>query len=248
MTSWYAVDGEGDAVVLLHGGLSDSTAWELQARALVERHKVFLTDRRGHGKTQDTHEPFSYEDMASETIEFLEEVVGGPAALVGWSDGGIVSLFVSLRRPDLVPRQVLIGANFNYEGLVPGFDPGDDPDAQDVAMFKQLYESVAVDPSHWPVFFTKSMNVWRDQPTLTVDDVARVTVPTLVLAGDDEVVRLDHTVAMYEALPEAQLAIVPGTSHALTLEKPDLVNRLIVDFLAETGPPETILPVMRAKD
>jgi pimeloyl-ACP methyl ester carboxylesterase len=84
----------------------------MQTPALAEHYRVFLTDRRGHGKAPDTDAPFSYDEMASETIEFLEHVVGGPSALVGWSDGGIVSLFVSLRRPDLVKRQVLIGANF----------------------------------------------------------------------------------------------------------------------------------------
>jgi pimeloyl-ACP methyl ester carboxylesterase len=102
-----------------------------------------------------------------------------------------------------------------------------------------------VDPSHWPVFFRKSMKMWREQPTLTVEDVARIHLPTLVLAGDDEAIRLDHTAAMYEALPEGQLAIVPGTSHVLTLEKPDLVNRLLLEFLAETGSPVTMVPIRR---
>jgi pimeloyl-ACP methyl ester carboxylesterase len=81
---------------------------------------------------------------------------------------------------------------------------------------------------------------------LTVDDVATVAVPTLVLAGDDEAVKLEHTVAMYEALQNAELGIVPGTSHVLTLEKPEIVNRLILDFLAETGPPVTMAPIRRA--
>jgi pimeloyl-ACP methyl ester carboxylesterase len=245
VTSWFSVEGDGDPIVLLHGGLSDSTGWGMQTPALAGEHKVFLADRRGHGRTPDTDAPFSYDDMATETIEFLEQVVGGPAALVGWSDGGVVALYVSLRRPDLVPRQVLIGANFHYEGLVPGFDMGDDPDAEHVAVFKALYEAVAVNPSHWPVFFTKSMTMWREQPTLTVEDVARIPVPTLVLAGDDEAIRLEHTTAMYQALPEGQLAIVPGTSHLLTMEKPDLVNRLLLEFLAETGPPATMAPIRR---
>jgi pimeloyl-ACP methyl ester carboxylesterase len=245
MTPWHSVEGEGDPVVLLHGGLSDSTGWGSQTPALVQGRRVFLVDRRGHGKTPDTDAPFSYEDMAAETIEFLEQVVGGSAALVGWSDGAIVALFVAMERPDLVPRQVLIGGSFHYDGLMPGFDLGDDPSADDVAIFKAMYEAVAVDPSHWPVFFAKTMKLWREQPTLTVDHLAKVSVPTLVLVGDDDALSLEHTVAMYEALQEAELAVVPGTSHVLTLEKPDLVNRLILDFLAETGPPETMVPIRR---
>jgi pimeloyl-ACP methyl ester carboxylesterase len=144
-----------------------------------------------------------------------------------------------------VPRQVLIGASFHYEGTVPGFDPDDDPEGEEAAIFKAMYEAVAVDPSHWPVFYAKTLKLWREQPTLTVDDVATVRVPTLVLAGDDEAIHLQHTAAMYESLPDAQLGIVPGTSHVLTMEKPDIVNRLILDYLAETGPPITVMPIRR---
>ncbi|HEV7535517.1 MAG TPA: alpha/beta fold hydrolase, partial [Acidimicrobiia bacterium] len=66
MTPWYEVNGDGAPVVLLHGGLSDSSAWIMQTSALAEHHRVFLTDRRGHGKTPDTDAPFSYEEMAAE--------------------------------------------------------------------------------------------------------------------------------------------------------------------------------------
>ncbi len=246
MTLWFDVRGEGDPVVLLHGGLSDSSAWIMQTDALAEHRRVFAYDRRGHGRTPDTDAPFTFDDMAAEAITFLEDVVGGPAALVGWSDGAIVSLFVSLRRPDLVPRQVLIGANFNHRGLIDGFDPADEPDNEEMAIFKSLYEGVAVDPSHWPAYYAKTLRLWREEPNLTVDDVAKATMPSLVLVGDDEPVALDHTAALYEALPQGQLAVVPGTSHVLTMEKPALVNRLILDFLAETGPPITMVPIRRA--
>jgi pimeloyl-ACP methyl ester carboxylesterase len=83
------------------------------------------------------------------------------------------------------------------------------------------------------------------EPTLTADDLRRVDVPTLVVAGDDDLVRLDHTCALFAALPAGQLAIVPGTSHALPLEKPDELARLILDFLGADGPPQTLMPVRR---
>ena len=80
---WYEVAGDGDPVVLLHGGLSDGTAWGLQVPVLAGQHRVFVPDRRGHGKSPDTDAPFHYDEMADETIAFLEEVVGGAAHLVG---------------------------------------------------------------------------------------------------------------------------------------------------------------------
>src|SRR3954452_11758691 len=109
--TWYEEDGAGDPVVLLHGGLSDGRGWGAQVPALTAHFRTYRPDRQGHGRTPDVDRPLSYDGMTEETISFLEEVVGGPAHLVGWSDGGNVALLTSLRRPDLVRRQVLIGAN-----------------------------------------------------------------------------------------------------------------------------------------
>src|SRR5260221_14315018 len=132
--------------------------------------------------------------MAADTIAFREEVVGGPAHLVGWSDGGIVAMLVALARPDLVRRQVLVGANFHHDGLLAAFHLGSDPDAAEVAVFKGMYEAAAVDPSNWPVFFSKTDRMWREEPTVTVDDIHRIEPPTLVMVGDDDAIEYDHTI------------------------------------------------------
>ena len=105
-------------MVLLHGGLSNSDALlDTIGGPIGAHHRIVAFDRRGHGRTADTDAPFHDDEMAAETIAVLEAVVGGPAVLVGWSDGGIVALLVSMRRPDLVTRQVLIGTNYHHDGL-----------------------------------------------------------------------------------------------------------------------------------
>jgi pimeloyl-ACP methyl ester carboxylesterase len=83
------------------------------------------------------------------------------------------------------------------------------------------------------------------EPTMTPDDLAAITAPTLVMAGDDDIIRLDHTCAMYEALPAGRLAIAPGASHALPIEQPALVASLILDFLASDDPPPTLMAIRR---
>jgi len=248
--TWYEVSGpdDGDPLVLLHGGLSDSTGWTAQQPAYSERYRVYMPDRRGHGRTPDVEGPLTYGVMADDTVRFLEQVVGGPAHLVGWSDGGIVALLVSMRRPDLVRRQVLVGTNYHHDGLMDAADLGDDPDAPHLGIFKAMFQGASPDgPDHWPVFFAKTARMWREEPTLATDDVAKVTVPTLVFVGDDEPIHLEHTMALYDAIPDAQLGIVPGASHMLLLEKPQLCNELVLAFLAETAPPSTIFPVRRAE-
>jgi len=83
-----------------------------------------------------------------------------------------------------------------------------------------------------------------EEPTLTVDDLASVTSRSLVMVGDDEVT-LEHTIALYRGLPNAELAVAPGTSHGLLVEKPSLCNTIIVDFLT-TEPIPTMAPIRRA--
>jgi pimeloyl-ACP methyl ester carboxylesterase len=128
----------------------------------------------------------SFELMARDTIAFMETVVGGPAHLVGCSDGATVALVTALLRPDLARRLVLVAGAFHYDGWAPG-----------------------------------------------------------VLEPDDDEVTLEHAAAMYRRIPGAELAVVPGTSHGLMVEKPAVVNQLMVDFLT-TDPIPTIAPIRRA--
>ncbi|MGW6290898.1 alpha/beta fold hydrolase, partial [Streptomyces sp. NPDC055107] len=90
------------------------------------------------------------------------------------------------------------------------------------------------------------VDMWRTQPALTAEDLARVEAPTLVMVGDDDLMTLEHTTALYRAIPDAELAVVPGASHLAPLEKPALVNRLILDHLAQEAV-ETMMPIRRAE-
>jgi pimeloyl-ACP methyl ester carboxylesterase len=243
--TWVEERGSGEeTVLLLHGGLSDSSLLlDTLGEVLAASWRVVAFDRRGHGRTADTVDPFHYDDMASETIGVLETVVGGPAHLVGWSDGGIIALLVALRRPDLVGKLVAIGANFHFDGLAP---ISLDPESPIAAMIGQAYGERSPDgPDHFPVVLGKAMTMFTSEPTLTTDDLVGIAAPTLVLVGDDDAARLDHTWAMFLALPAGQLAVVPGSSHAVPIERPADVARLVVDFLS-SGPPETFMPILRA--
>ena len=175
--TWVEERGSGEeTVVLLHGGLSDSSLLlDTMGDALAESRRVVAFDRRGHGRTADTAEPFHYDDMATETIAVLETVVGGPAHLVGWSDGGIVALLVALRRPDLVGKLVPIGANFHYDGIAP---ISLDPDSPVAAMIAQAYCERSPDgPEHFPVVLGKAMTLFPSEPTLTTDELEGIAAP-----------------------------------------------------------------------
>jgi pimeloyl-ACP methyl ester carboxylesterase len=244
--TWTEERGEGDPVLLLHGGISSTRDLGPLLDALATRFRVVAFDRRGHGRTADTDAPFSYQAMAGEAIGVLEEVVGGPAHLVGYSDGGITALHAALARPDLVRSMVLIGTNFRSDVLLPAMFELT-PDNPMMAMIAQSYaEQSPNGAEHFPVMFEKSLAMWRTQPNLTADDLAEVKARTLVLAGDDEPMPLSHTVALFEGIPDARLAVIPGASHIVLYEQPDLVHRLILEFLSTEGSPQTFWPIRRA--
>lgn len=192
-------------------------------------------DRRGHGRTPDVEGPVTYEQMASDTIAFLEQIVGGPAYLVGHSDGAPVALLVALRRPDLVRGLVFAAGVFHHAGWTPG---SIEMDEETTAFFIAYHGAVSPDgPDHFPVIAEKLHRMHSEEPTLTVADLAAFPGPVLVMVGDDdEEIHMEHTLALRNGLRHAQLAVVPGTGHGLLADKPELCNRLIVNFLTETKP------------
>ena len=118
--AYYEEDGDGDPLVLVHPGLADSRAFEEYLPALAERFRVYRPDRRGHGRTADVEGPITYDLMADETIAFLQQVVGGPAHVLGHSDGAPVALLAALKRPDLVRRLVFSAGVYHHDGWTPG--------------------------------------------------------------------------------------------------------------------------------
>src|SRR4051812_4375455 len=116
VNTWYDERGDGAPLVLLHGGLVDARWFAPNLEPLAERFHVYLPERRGHGHTADVQGPITYQLMADDTIAFLDQVVGGPADLVGHSDGAFIALLVAIQRPDLIDRLVMISGGFDKSG------------------------------------------------------------------------------------------------------------------------------------
>ncbi len=239
---WYGEHGTGDPLVLLHPGGAgvDSRALEPQVAAFTGPFRVYTPEQRGHGRTPDAAGPLSYEQMAADTIRFIDEVVATPVLLLGVSDGAVVALTVALRRPDLVRRLVLAAGIFHRDGWHDGVLDGEPPD-----FLKASYAELSPDGAgHYPAVVAKLAAMHAAQPAFTVADLGQVRCRTLVLVADDDEVRLEHAVAMYRAIPDAELAVIPGTSHGLLVEKPGLCNQVIGTFLT-TEPIATLAPIRR---
>ena len=241
--TWYEEHGEGEPLALLHPGGADARAWAPNLDALAAHFHVYTPERRGHGRTPDVEGPFTYELMADDTTAFLEEVVRGPAHLVGCSAGANVALLVARKRPDLILRAVIVSGVYHRDGWVPS---AIDPDAPAPEVLARGYAELSPDGAeHFPIVSAKLARMNWEEPTLVPEDLGGVSSRTLVMVGDDDEVELEHAISMYRGLPEGELAVIPGTSHGLLHEKPALCNSILVEFLA-LDPVPTFAPVRRA--
>jgi pimeloyl-ACP methyl ester carboxylesterase len=229
--------------VALHPGGAgvDSRALGPTVAALAEVFHVYTPEQRGHGRTPDVAGPASYELMAQDTIAFIEKVIGSPVYLLGCSDGAVVALVIALRRPDLVRRLVLATGVFHHDGWAEGVLDGEPPD-----FLRRSYGELSPDGiGHYDVVVAKLAAMHAREPAFTGADLGAVTCRTLVMVADDDEVRMEHAVEAYRCLPDAELAVVPGTSHGLLVEKPKVCNLLITEFLTKE-PVETFAPIRRA--
>ncbi len=235
-------DPDGTPLLLLHGGGVTADTWQAQGAGLGGHYRVLAPERRGHGRTPDAPGPYTYALMADDTAAFAAALDLGRCHVVGWSDGAAVAMHLALRHPRLVRRLVLMGAAVTRDGDTPAARALiDGPDGRAVlaGWFRPLYEPLSPDgPEHFDAVFAKLMALWSAGTGLELADLAGVAAPTLVMQGDDDGVRPAHSAEMAAVLPDAQLCVVPGATHALPMEKPGLVNLLLREFLAGERPPQ----------
>ena len=234
--TYYEVEGTGEPLVLMHGGLCAIETYGALRPLLTPHFRVYLPERRGHGRTADVPGPWHHERLADDTIAFIEALKLGPVYLAGWSGGGIVALYVALRRPDLIRRLVVIEAIANHDGDPPQVKQmiqlDHMPDGFLPPALRAMYGAVSPDGAdNFDAVVDKSWQMMRREPAIQLADLARIEAPALVVMSDDGMVTAAHGAAMAGAFANGRVVTVPDSNHALPIEKADAVATLIRDFL-----------------
>jgi len=247
---FYETEGDGETVVLLHGGLADNSTWAAQFSGLSPHRQVVAPERQAQGHTPDRPGPLTYQDMTDQTASFLVALGLGPVDLVGWSDGGMVGTLLAAEHSELVRTLTVTGSGFTSNGYVPGGMEALlalSSDDEDMAMFAAMYAQASPDgPDHFPEVWEKVRTMWAD-PFDWTEKVEQIEAPTLVIVGDDDYIRVEHAEEFSHLVQHGQLAVVPGASHLVPMEKPDLFNQLVLDFTSSPLP-ETMMPLRRQGD
>ncbi len=229
---YYAIYGEGEPLLLLHGGLGNADYFANQISAFAEQYKVIAVDSRGHGRSTVTDAPISYDLMASDVLALMDFLEIEKASIVGWSDGGIIGLEIAIENPERLNKVVAYGANYVPSGVK--------ADVGESAVFNAYigqaltdYELLSPTPEGFDAFLVNISNMWATEPNYTKEQMQAIPVPILFLDGwQEEAIYPAHNFEMSELVPGSELHLMPNVGHFAMFLTPDMFNEIVLDYLA----------------
>lgn len=230
---FYKEAGTGNPVLFLHGGLGTSEEhFSHQLEEFGKSFRVITMHTRGHGKSEFDNVAFSYELFSDDVYAFIQQMKIDSLDIVGFSDGGIVGAILAARHPGLVKKLVLIGANANTEAIKPeaiawvnGWDM-----VKMTTLIKQSFNEHPM-PGKLSDFVLRMQKLFLTAPNLTDNDLKKIGCPTLIIAGDNDLIKSEHQQYLRAMISNSSLCILPNTGHDAQIEQFEVVNRFIFEFL-----------------
>ncbi|WP_417580520.1 alpha/beta fold hydrolase [Pelagibacterium sp.] len=246
----YQVHGEGEPLLLIHGGLMTIEAWGPILPALAESRKVYAIELEGHGRTVDLDRPLSMQQFAQDVSGFIAQMDLGPIDIIGFSMGGGTAMGVGILHPELVKNLVIISASHQAESIwdsVRAGWPYMTAEMMEGTPMLAAYEAVAPQPERFAGVVDKIRELMiADKDSWTDQQIASIPVPVLMIIGDTDLIQFDKAVEMFRLLggqsstgamgPELntarQFAVIPGATHYDIVFKTDVLLPLIDSFIA----------------
>ncbi len=231
---WYSVYGNGNPLVLLHGGLGNSENWSYVVEPLTRAgNQVILMDTRGHGRSLIYDETYSYGHMAEDVKTILEFLKINKAGFIGWSDGAVTSMILADRYPEMVTGVFYFACNMDDSGTLtePNFNE------QVISIFRRHrsdYERLNTSETKFDDFVGKVSEMQKTEPNYTASDLKRIKTPVCIAQSElDEFIKMEHAVYLADTLPNAKLNVLEGVSHLAPLQDPEFFATEIIRFFIQ---------------
>jgi pimeloyl-ACP methyl ester carboxylesterase len=217
--------GSGKPLLLIHGNGGSIQSMASIIPYFSARYKVIAADSRAHGKSIDNGDSLSFEMMADDDAALLDQMHIDSAYVIGWSDGGIVALVLAMRHPSKIEKLASTGANLwpDSTALIPSLWKDE----------KKYYDSLHTkawatpkEKNNWKIF----MLDWL-QPNIPLSALHTIHCPSLIISGDHDLIVLDHTIKIYENIPNAYLWILPDSGHGTLIEHSGEFDEKVNEFL-----------------
>jgi pimeloyl-ACP methyl ester carboxylesterase len=228
----YQVFGQGEPLILLHGGFGSVEMFGPNVDALAAGRQVIGVDLQSHGRTPAVDRPMRFETMADDIAALIRHLELGKADVMGFSLGGGVALRVAIQHPDVVDRLVLVSTPFKSDGWHPEMRAAMKAMGPEVATpmkqtpMYEAYRQVASKVEDWPVLVTQLTELLKLDYDWSAE-VSRLSMPVMLVVGDADGLPPSHAVDFFgllgggkrdanwdrSGMTRHRLAILPGVTH-----------------------------------
>lgn len=228
ISMYYESYGEGEPLLMIHGNGGSTASFKNQIKFFSRKYHVIVADSRGQGKTNNTADSLTYDLMAKDYDQLLNSLGIDSAFIIGHSDGGIIGLILAMDYPEKVKMLVTAGAN-----LWP-----DTTAIQPIAIewvlrnIKNDKDSIRAGKTAFKSDLLL-MNLMLHHPDIDPEALQQIQIPVLVMCGDRDMIKIEHTVLIYQHIPKAQLDIFPGSTHFIPQESPGFFNNSVMRFFTK---------------
>jgi pimeloyl-ACP methyl ester carboxylesterase len=243
---YYEAQGSGRPLLLLHGGIGNLSMWNDYLPTFAQHCRVFAIDSRGHGRTRNPLATLTYRLLADDVAALIQTLGLDQPAVCGYSDGGQIALELGIHYPGLVSAFVMAGAAHRWteayftwvrelgieQAGVVDFHHLEGHQAGLIDALRRYQDAFQGD-GYWRRYLQQVSTLWLEPLHYTADDFLRIAVPMLIVAGDRDETFLPVEVAveLYRALPQAELALIPGMGHDFPFVEAEMFGQLVLDFL-----------------
>jgi pimeloyl-ACP methyl ester carboxylesterase len=220
------VYGQGAPLLIIHGNGGSIRDFIYQIPYFEKKYKVIVADSRSQGNSADSGDSLTYEMMADDYAALLDAMRIDSAYVIGWSDGGINALLLAIRHPQKVKKLASTGANLAPDTTaVP-------KEVWDIALPTYLTLKAKTQKTPQEKDEYKLMRLLAEQPHIPLTDLQKISCPSLIIGGDHDVIKEEHTMLIYKNIPEAYLWILPGSGHSTPIFYKDDFNKVVDRFFS----------------
>lgn len=215
---YYESYGSGETLILLHGNGGSIKAFSYQIPFFENYYRVIAIDSRLQGKSGGSPDSISYDMMASDFCALLEYLHIESAYVLGWSDGGINGLIMAITCPSKVKKLAISGANTVPDSSAVPYS--------DIMNLKYLVENDTTASKEEMALYKMLLY----QPNIQFSSLQQIHCPVLVMAGDRDIIKAEHTLKIFQSIPSASLCIFPDSNHGVCQQHPKLFNETVLNF------------------
>jgi pimeloyl-ACP methyl ester carboxylesterase len=227
---YYEEYGEGEPLLMIHGNGGSISSFKNNIPFFSQSYHVIATDSRAQGKSTDAQDSLSFEMMADDEAALLDALHIDSAYIIGWSDGGIVALEMAMRHPDKVTKIAISGANLW-------------PDSTAIQPESWIQSQQYFDNHRDSIWKSdKEKNEWKlfrldwDLPNISLLSLKSIKCPSLIIAGEKDIILKKHTEIIAGSIPQSKLWIVPNSGHATLIDYKEEFNKKVHEFFTTHFP------------